>query len=125
MIDSTQCCGVKEYSGLSDARTVEAVLQDIIEDDWFEAEYSSSRKTYRGAGAFIIFTDAQEGVRARQLKAYIERHKLGQASISATRLNPNSGNMVTVLVWAVSNSGFLAWARKKKIPLTNDNDSWL
>lgn len=93
----TSCCGVKDYHGLMQTPT--ATLK-----------YVGSQIYSWGQGcAFVMFTDTGMASRAEEIKRYIAQYNLGKVTVSHTERNPNSGNRLTVYIWAINQEAFANW----------------
>lgn len=89
-LNDMECCGTCELAGLIYTRTKYAVL------------HAANSKPC----AFVIFTEAQcndipPTTYGKKLSAFIKDNGLGEVVETAEKLNPNSGNMLKVYVWAV------------------------
>lgn len=103
ILRDTSCCGVHEIEALE--RTAKESLLEICEEKY---GWGASQQ------AFILFTDITTSVRGRKLSKYITDNNLGDIIKTASKVNPNSGNRVTVWVWAVNEKRLLAWWNKNK-----------
>jgi len=114
ILRDTSCCGVDEIEALE--RTAKESLLEICEEKY---GWGASQQ------AFILFTDITTSGRGRKLSKYITDNKLGDVIKTNPKTNPNSGNRVTVWVWAINETALLKWWNKNK-PSNDwdyDNDS--
>jgi hypothetical protein len=86
-------CGVSTLSGLS-----EATPQQIV-DKVLKQRSDTDRKTIREA--FVIFSDiADTGRGGNALYKHIKDNNLGEIMEFGPRMNPNTGNIIKLWVWA-------------------------
>jgi hypothetical protein len=117
-VDETGCCAVDEIHELSVHGSAEEAMIGFI-----RAVYDSDRGYDLDEhifSAFYIFTGVvkQPGSNPKygpRFAAYIKRHKLGVVTESVARPNRvnHPDHVVKVWVWATSQRGLEAWARKK------------
>lgn len=113
-IVGTDCCAVDEISGIT-GKTPDSVLRKVCQN-YFEDEDKC---------AFYLFTDIDKNdyKNAIALKKFIETNKLGRVTVSRAKKNPNSGNMVKIYVWEISQR-VLKVFNKKHYGYSNDDDRW-
>jgi len=111
ILRDTSCCGVDEIEALE--RTAKESLLEICEEKY---GWGASQQ------AFILFTDIASSTRGKNLSKYITEKKLGDVIKTAPKTNPNSGNRVTVWVWAINEKSLLAWWNKNKPSNDWDDD---
>jgi hypothetical protein len=118
MINSTGCCGLRQYSGLQS--TPEATLR------MFGHDLARNRGSWDGA--FYLFTgNTSQCIVA--LCAYIKKYGLGEVVQTDPRRNPNSGNNVVCALVRFKKRKFHRWLEeqeKRQIQrnVFNDNPVW-
>jgi hypothetical protein len=113
-LGETACCGVNEITSLGDFRNSKDALQEVCRDMYW----------YEGNCAFITFTQAGSGTRyGNNLKRYIESNKLGDVTVSPSKVNPNTGNRVRMFVWAINRPALDRWAYKNGVDRENSEDN--
>lgn len=100
MISKTTCCGLREYSGVMSKKSTKEVIYDAYKD--FKA-----MKT-----AFVIFSCPTSRGELQKLVRYIKANDLGTTVITDSRRNPNSGNMLRIMVWGVHQKNIVEWEKK-------------
>lgn len=130
-ISNTSCCGLDELHGIAEEQP-ENILEALVQHVYHPArpeyryDYKTSKQVETGrtipekwtTNAFYLFTQAtndEEGLDdpyGDRLKAFIEGHNLGTVAMTESRVNPNSGNEVTVYVWAVDQTAFRKFAKQ-------------
>ncbi len=91
-IENLTCCGIHELADIDYARnkpeeTILEICQDI---------YNNGNNC-----AFFLFTDIGKKIAGKNLEKYIIKHKLGTITKSPAKVNPNSGNSLTIWIWAI------------------------
>ena len=99
MLYGTQCCGVREFSGL-DLGAVHT-LKEV-------AQYLERDRSWR----FLTFTDITQDRYGSRLCAYIRKHGLGRVVSTRSATNPNTDNRITVWVWEVNHTAIRQWGAK-------------
>jgi len=100
--DDIQCCGIKELRGISN-RLPQDILNDIAEE-WFVDV----------PRAYMIFSCESKYAAGRQLEKFIKHNNLGTVVRTKSKVNPNSGNLLSVWLWAVNNTAFKKWSGVRK-----------
>ena len=95
-IMGTSCCGVNEIDGVSTGDPPSELLKEFLQE-----------RRYTDRNVFIfVFTDAKTPRQRRMTQGdkfanYIEKNGLGTVVRSAYKLNPNSGNNIAAMIWAI------------------------
>lgn len=119
-LNELDCCGVGELNGISEyPNDPRGAVIDILtdEDPSFEAD-DEARILAIPNKSHLIFTQAQR-TRVRisygnRLAAYITQQRLGAVVQSAPARSPNTGNYITVFVWALDKAAIRRWAKRNK-----------
>lgn len=98
----TTCCGLREYVGLTEFDDVKEALL-YVKPTWF---------SWRGA--FMLFTCPTNNTMGKRLVRFIEKHGLGSTVESDVKNNPNSGNNLRVIIWAVNNQAYARFGTSGK-----------
>ena len=80
-------CGVYQLYSLSDGAAAAV------------KSYKSYARSLEGK-AFVIFSDSEYHGNGKALAKYIREKKLGRVAGSKPRVNPNTGRLIRVWVWA-------------------------
>ena len=129
LVHHLHCCGIKELKGISYVTPKDAIQDfcfqrtapDVIADGYTGTHQSQMVRDIlvrqKFGCAFVIFTHASpkgpmSGSYGENLKAYIIEQKLGNVTIAGKERNPNSGNIVTVYLWAVNHDALFSWWEK-------------
>ncbi len=103
------CCGIAELNGVegnSPERIIKYVADEIL-IELNDPPYDNSDWNYQAS--HIIFSTTETSQSGKNLQAYIKQHKLGSCKKTPPRINPRSGNKLTVWVWTWSKKGLKAW----------------
>ena len=111
-LDSMNCCGLREASGLQDTPIEECIY-----------EVARSRFGYEGEKfGFIIFSEEASYRRGSTLKAYIKKHELGTVVQSPVEVNPNTGNRLRIYIYTIHQVNLLKWWNKNGNSSDMDDD---
>lgn len=110
MLESTSCCGLDIFDGLSNPLQV---LNKICRE-----RYSDG-----GTQAFVCFTDTVSNGNGKNLCDYINKNKLGVVISTRQKKNPNSGNVIKVWIWSPNERNLKAWAKINCPDYYFDNDT--
>lgn len=130
---SPVCCGVRELGEINFYKDPAEVIATMAGDC---LSYRAGRYTARGewqqgpqvfeaAFAHVIFTGVTKCIdkghnRGREdnyglkLSKWIEKQKLGTVVASPSRVNPNTGNKVTVWIWTVNKVNLIRYFKTHK-----------
>lgn len=102
MIYRTQCCGLREYSGLQD--TPERTLKNFCRDMFGMGIY----------GTYFLFSGVSGGFFSKsaidKLTIYIQKNKLGRVYKTGYKKNPNSGRRLKVIIFEPNMKRLKRWA---------------
>ena len=105
-----ECCGIKELDGIKESENTAKRSVLYIAGAQRVAEKEDDGDEF----AFIIFSDTYSAPRGKALANYITKNKPGSIRKTLSRENPNSGNDLTVWVWAIHQNNLKAWFKKNK-----------
>lgn len=100
-------CGTTMLSGLSGKTPKQIVDKVLVERS--ENEYKTIRE------AFVVWSDTNYSQGGEGLFAYIRDNKLGDVIKMGPRMNPNTGNMISIWVWAPPHKSLLPADRQMPI----------
>ncbi|MFA5695834.1 MAG: hypothetical protein WC917_00010 [Bacilli bacterium] len=92
-INNLDCCGIEELVDIADYETEPKTIIVDICTNYFENENQC---------AFYMFSDIQRKRSGKNLCKFIKKHKLGLITQSPSRVNPNSGNSLTIWIWTIN-----------------------
>jgi hypothetical protein len=111
--DELDCCGINEIRSIGDNKNnPEQTIIDICSET-----YTSGKK-----GAFLMFTDINKKIAAKNLSKYILKNKLGTITKSPTSINPNSKNRLQVFIWTINKRNLKRFAKEHNIKDNDDNN---
>lgn len=85
-------CGVSMLSGINGS-TPEQIVNKVLKERSVN-DYKKIRE------AFVVFSDTDNAAGGNELCRYIKDNKLGAILEMGPRMNPNTGNMIKIWVWA-------------------------
>lgn len=100
-------CGVTMLSGLSGKTPKQIVDKVLVERA--AGEYKTIRE------AFVVWSDTDYSSGGKGLFAYIRDNKLGEVVQMGPRMNPNTGNMISIWVWAPPHKSLMPADRQMPI----------
>lgn len=100
--EQMMCCGVNE---VHDIRYQSAL--DAIKDIYYDLRDAEFRR------AFLIFTDHHRCRYGQRLAKFIHDHKLGKTLETRRKVNPNTGNHITVWIWDYDRRKLQSFAQKQ------------
>ncbi len=105
-------CGVKELSRLSDE--TEANLFAIA-NHFYHPSRGSPPAFCSWSNIDDMKYNGGEGTNEHRLHQAIEKLKFGKVNKTDPEINPNTGSVICVWVWAVDHEPFKAWYKNEKI----------
>lgn len=117
------CCGIKHIDGIVNDNNPMVTLMTVgieffgMDNEDFEEDEDNNQDC-----AFLIFSEPDDGgyYNGSRLKRKIESENLGKVTAFKPRMNPNSGNMLKMWVWAVNINNYLSFVKRNGKPLTGD-----
>lgn len=108
-MDRLSCCGIAEFSGL--CSNPELVLREVAEStEWCGlSDYSYTEFN----GCYVIFSDTTPSKNLTKLVKYIRKYNLGTLASLPAKKNPNSGNMIKVVLWSINQTNFKRWCKER------------
>lgn len=114
-IISSDCCGMDYIHGISAYQNNSAeAMREFLFRVGSQNRYSG-RQSYRLVGLYVFTGVVKRRLRSdrptygQQFANFIKKHKLGNVTEGAQRLNPNSGNTIQAWIWAPSQAGLKKW----------------
>lgn len=102
---SRNSCGILEVDSMS------GLEPKIILRQLYKIMRGSGRE-WNYKGAFITFTDAVRYETVRELRDYMTEEKFKNLTYLNEATNPNSGNVIGVLIWQFDAKKLTAWNKK-------------
>ena len=105
-LQETTCCGLYEFSGLSNNRPDGGFLRSIVTEMIDENDFIP---------AFVLFTDINKKSKGHNLMKDIVERGLGTITRTGARRNPNTGNYIRAWIWGVNKGEVKKYAKSKGI----------
>lgn len=123
-INSTSCCGVRDFDGLKGSKTKDIItyvsqyrfhyqqVADRAMGRWVDnKEVIEDYNRFR----FIMFTDVSPNFKlSDNLIQFIKVNKLGTTSKTKQAANPNTNNMLRVVIWTINDKALKEWFKNIK-----------
>lgn len=102
-IQGLNCCGIDELVDIDFYKNEpKTVICDVCKT-YFEDEKQC---------AFYMFSDINYKIAAKNLVKFIKKNKLGLITKSPSRVNPNSGNSLTIWLWTINKRNLKLYWKK-------------
>lgn len=99
------CCGIWELTDVESAGDIIGEFHEfILEKMCPEGEYNGP--------AFILFSTTQGSKDGKKLMDYINKEELGVVTKRGPRVNPNTGNRLTVFIWGIDRNNIKRYYKK-------------
>lgn len=114
------CCGLRELNSISNhstpAEALKKACSELIPYNLYTPKPSNKKLDIDHLEfSQVVFSQAYVPGRTSKtgygdrLMAFIEEHNLGTVVRGRTNTNPNSGNRLTVFLWAVNRAALVRW----------------
>lgn len=122
-LNSTTCCGVRDFDGLTGSRTkdiIDSVSRDrfMYEENYRLGRFVVDKNTIvdNNKYRFVMFTDVSQNFKlSDNLIEFIKVNKLGKTTKVRQSTNPNSGNKLRIVIWTISDKGLKEWFKNIKV----------
>ncbi len=115
-LEGTCCCGIKEVDQIGHYRSDRRLLKDLGLK-FFGGRVGDNDYYTQNDSAFLLFSTIGKKTIGERTAALIQKEKLGTVSFVGKRKNPNSGNMLSMWVWAVNIPAYQKWCKKNKVAI--------
>jgi hypothetical protein len=98
----TTCCGIREYEGISEFKSVKKVIDDMAKEI-----------LYNMNAAIVTFSNSvSKKSRANigyKIQTYINENKLGTVNSTQPKFNPNSSHYIVMWIWTINPKALRFW----------------